>query len=80
MLWLSERPQFLIPAVMVALMVTGLLAPLLVALPAFALVAVFMSWLAFLSWPVIERGQRAARAAMIAVVLFAAVGRVAGWL
>jgi hypothetical protein len=78
--WLSRQPPFLIPAVILALMLVGLLVPALaVAVPALALVVVFVAWLAFLSWPVLAPGQRAIRVVMIAVVVFTALGRVAGW-
>jgi hypothetical protein len=76
---LSRQSPFLIPGVMLALMLVGLIAPLVFALPALALVVVFVGWLAFLSWPVLAPGQRAIRVVMIAVVGFAGVGRVAGW-
>ena len=53
---------------------------LLFRMAALALVALFVSWLAFLSWPVLGTGQRAIRLVMIAVIVFAMVGRIAGWL
>ena len=78
--WLARRPPLLIPAVMLALMLIGLVvSTLAIAVPALALVVVFVGWLAFLSWPVLAPGQRAIRVVMIGVVLFAALGRVAGW-
>jgi len=42
-------------------------------------VGLFVTWLAFLSWPVIDTRQRAVRVLMIAIIAFAFVGRVAGW-
>jgi Family of unknown function (DUF6703) len=78
--WLARQPPLLIPAVMLALMLIGLVvSTLAIAVPALALVVVFVGWLAFLSWPVLAPGQRAIRVVMIGVVLFAALGRVAGW-
>ena len=77
---LSRQPQFLIPAVMVVLMLVGLLAPLAVALPALVVIGMFVTWLAFLSWPVIDTRQRVVRVVMIAVIALAFVGRTAGWL
>jgi hypothetical protein len=65
---------------MLLLMLVGLTAPLPYALPALAIAAAFVAWLAFLSWPVLSAGGRTLRIAMICLVVGAAVGRAAGWL
>lgn len=78
--WLSRQPTFLLPAVMVGLMVVGLAAPVYLGVPALVVIVAFVAWLAFLSWPVLTSGQRALRVVLIGVVVFALVGRVAGWL
>jgi hypothetical protein len=65
---------------MLVLMLVGLSTPLPVALPALAIAAAFVAWLAYLSWPVLSSGGRALRIVMIGLVVGAAVGRVAGWL
>lgn len=77
--WLSRQPQFLIPAVMLGLVVVGLAAPVVMAVVALVLVLAFIGWLAFLSWPVLGPGARGIRVAMVAVLVLAMVGRVAGW-
>jgi hypothetical protein len=76
---LARQPKYLVPAAMVVLMLVGLTAPLVFALPALVVIGLFVTWLAFLSWPVIDTRQRAVRALMIAIIAFAFVGRVAGW-
>jgi hypothetical protein len=65
---------------MLLLMLVGLTAGLPYALPALAIAAAFVAWLAYLSWPVLTSGGRTLRIAMIGLVVGAAVGRTAGWL
>jgi hypothetical protein len=65
---------------MLVLMLVGLTAPLPYALPALAIAAAFVAWLAYLSWPVLNSGARLLRIAMVSLVVCAAVGRMAGWL
>jgi hypothetical protein len=65
---------------MLLLMLVGLSTPLPFALPALAIAAAFVTWLAFLSWPVLTSGARLLRVVMVGVVVGAAVGRAAGWL
>ncbi len=60
------RPTVLIGTL--ALVVVGMLAPLVVALPALALVFVFVAWIAYLSWPVTTVSGKFARLAMLALV------------
>lgn len=61
-------------------MVLGLSAPLPVALLAFAVLAAFVGWLAYLSWPALDTGGRLVRVLMLAVVIGSAVAQIAGWL
>jgi hypothetical protein len=65
---------------MVVLMLVGLSAPLVAALPALAIVTAFVGWLAYLSWPVLSSGGRLLRIVLICLVVGAGVSRVAGWL
>jgi hypothetical protein len=65
---------------MLVLMLVGLSAPLLAALPALAIVTAFVAWLAYLSWPVLSSGGRMLRIVLICLVVSAGVSRVAGWL
>ena len=80
LLQLSQLPTLVIPGVMLVLMLVGLSAPLPFALPAFAVIAVFVAWLAYLSWPILDSRARLLRGVMLAVVIGAAVARLLGWL
>jgi hypothetical protein len=65
---------------MLVLMLVGLTAPLPFALPALAIAAAFVAWLAYLSWPVLSSGGRLLRITMICLVVGAGVARASGWL
>ena len=78
--WLSRLPKLVIPAAMLVSMVVGLAAPLVFALPALAVVVVFVGWLALLSWPVLDASGRFVRGLMLSLVIGAGVARVQGWL
>ena len=80
LLRLSRLPALVVPGLMLVLMLTGLGAPLPFALPALAVVALFIGWLAVISWPALTTQGRAVRLLMLALVLGSAVGRVNGWL
>jgi hypothetical protein len=77
---LAKLPRIFIPLVVLVLMVLGLSAPLPVALLAFAVLAAFVGWLAYLSWPALDTGGRLVRVLMLAVVIGSAVAQIAGWL
>ncbi len=77
---LSRLPRLVIPAVMLALMLIGLSAPVPVALVALGVAAAFVGWLALLSWPVLDLRGRLVRVLMVALVAGSAVARVNGWL
>src|SRR3954451_9487882 len=68
-LFLSRLPQFMIPAAIVVLMVLGLVAPLPIAVPALVIIFLFVSWLAYLSWPVLQGNQRTVRVLMLGLIL-----------
>ncbi|MEP6666403.1 MAG: DUF6703 family protein [Nocardioidaceae bacterium] len=80
LLQLSQLPTLVIPGAMLVLMLVGLSAPLPFALPALAVIAVFVAWLAYLSWPILDSRARLLRIVMLAVVIGAAVARLLGWL
>ena len=69
-----------IPGVVLALMLTGLAAPLVFALPALAVIAVFVAWLAYLSWPVLNTRGRLTRGLMLGLVIGSGVARAYNWL
>ncbi|MGH3471068.1 MAG: DUF6703 family protein [Nocardioidaceae bacterium] len=72
---LSMLPSLAIPGLMLLLMLVGLAAPVAFALPAIAIILVFVGWLAFLSWPVLTFGPRVLRVAMLLLLLACGVGR-----
>ena len=77
---LSALPPLLIPGAILLLMLVGLTAPLYAALPALLVIAAFVIWLAYLSWPVLDTKGRLVRGIMVGAVLAALVGRIGGWL
>lgn len=77
--YLSRLPTFFVPGFIVVLMVVGLVAPVPIGVVALAIIIVFISWLAYLSWPVIPAGPRGVRLLAIGLVVLAIVGRIAGW-
>ena len=77
---LSQLPPLVIPTTILVLMLVGLMAPLYAAIPALVLVAVFVIWLAYLSWAVLDARGRVLRGVMVGAVAVALVGRLTGWL
>lgn len=80
LLTLSRLPPLVIPAAVLVLMLVGLAAPIALALPAFAVIGVFVAWLAYLSWPILDARARLTRALMVAIVVGSGLARVLGWL
>ena len=78
LLWLSSRPRVVLPVLVVGLLIAGLAAPPPVGLPLLLVLALLLVWLTYLSWPVLDGGARAVRAAMLALIAVAAVQRVFG--
>ncbi len=77
---LSQLPPLAVPTAMLVLMLVGLMAPLYLAVPALVVIAGFVSWLAYLSWPALDGRGRAIRVVLLGAVLVTAVGRISGWL
>jgi hypothetical protein len=75
---MARLPMWAMPVVILLLMVVGLSAPLGYAVPALVLVAAFIGWLAYLSWPVLTPRGRLLRAVMIALVAGSATARSTG--
>ena len=73
LLRLSVLPRWLLPVVTFGLALVGLVAGGLIGFSALALIAVFLGWLALLSWPVLTPGHRGVRVLVVAVVAGAAV-------
>ncbi|HYO31901.1 MAG TPA: DUF6703 family protein [Nocardioidaceae bacterium] len=77
---LAQLPPVTIPAAVLVLMLVGLSAPLVLAVPALLLVTAFVSWLLYLSWPILPTKGRLLRILMVALVLGSTVARITGWL
>lgn len=78
LVWLSARPRFFVPALSAVLLLGGLFAPAGVGVPLLLLLAAFVGWLSYLSWPVVTGVQRGLRLATIGLVLAAVAGKLSG--
>jgi len=72
---LHALPRPVVPLVTVLLVAVGVLAPPAVGVVALAVVALFVAWIAYLSWPVVTAGGRVLRLAMVALVVLLALSR-----
>jgi chromate transport protein ChrA len=77
---LSRQPKLLMPAIMVIFVLAGLAAPVPVAVVCLVLLAIFVGWLGFLSWPVLDSRGRTMRALVLIVIVGVAVARITGLL
>lgn len=75
LLWFTSKPKVLLPALTVLLLLAGLLAPPAVGVPVLLVLALLISWLSYLSWPVVGAAPRLLRVATVGLVLAAAAGR-----
>jgi uncharacterized protein DUF6703 len=75
LLRLHRLPRAVVPLATVALVLVGVLAPPAVGVLALAVVALFVSWIAYLSWPVVAGSGRLLRFAMVALVVVLALSR-----
>ncbi|HEY0470422.1 MAG TPA: DUF6703 family protein [Kribbella sp.] len=74
---LHGMPKLTLPGITLALALIGVFAPVAAGVPALLLLALLLSWLGFLSWPVVTTGQRAIRVFSVLVILLFAVSRIA---
>jgi hypothetical protein len=74
---LHGMPKLTLPGITLVLALIGVLAPVAAAIPALILLALLLSWLGFLSWPVVSTGQRFLRIFSILIILLFAVSRIA---
>lgn len=65
---LHGMPRLLIPLLTGVLFAVGVLAPRPLALLALSVIFVFVSWLAYLSWPVVSTGGKLIRLLMVVLV------------
>ena len=66
---MHAMPRPLVPLATVVLVAVGVLAPPAIGLVALAVVALFVAWIAYLSWPAVATGGRLLRVAMVALVV-----------
>jgi hypothetical protein len=69
LLYLRHLPRWVPMIVLAALLVTGLAVPGPVGAAALCLVAAFLAWLGYLSWPRLAGAGRLGRVAAVALVL-----------
>jgi hypothetical protein len=69
LLYLRHLPTWVVPVVLLALLVAGLALRGWPGTVALCLVAGFLSWLAYLSWPALAGRGRLGRAAVVAALL-----------
>lgn len=72
---LSHQHKALIPLFSVLLLLGGLGLPAPVGVPCLVLLALFVAWLTYLSWPAIVGQARAVRVATLGLIVFAAAHR-----
>jgi uncharacterized membrane protein len=73
LLWLNSRPRWLLGVILIAVTLGGLLIPGVVGSLLLLVLAVFLAWLAAMSWPRVDAAGRLLRVLAIALVVGAAV-------
>jgi len=76
LLRLHALPGVVVPLATVALVAVGVLAPPVVGLVALLVVALFVVWISYLSWPVVPASGRVVRVVMVGLVVALALTRV----
>lgn len=79
LVWLHQRPRWSAPLLLGVLFIAGLMAPGPIGAVCLLLVVAFFTWLAFLTWPTLDRQQKTPRVLVITVVLFLATARILGF-
>lgn len=74
---LHRQPRWLVVGGLVVLLVAGLLAPKVVAVPALAVAVAFLGWLTYLAWPEIHGSRRLVRVVAFVLAIAAVVLRAA---
>ncbi|WP_375426026.1 DUF6703 family protein [uncultured Friedmanniella sp.] len=72
---LHRLPRPTVPLLTVVLIAVGVLGPVAVGVTALVVVAAFVGWIAYLSWPVVGPGGRTLRLFMVVLVLLLALAR-----
>lgn len=72
---LHRQPRWLVVGGLVVLLVAGLLAPKVVAVPALAVAVAFLGWLTYLAWPEVHGSRRLVRIVALVLAVAAVVMR-----
>lgn len=72
---LSQQPRAVVPLLSVLLLIGGLALPAAAGLVCLVLLAAFVGWLTFLSWPVVVGQARAVRIGTVLLLLVATASR-----
>jgi hypothetical protein len=72
---LSHQHRAVVPLVSVALLIGGLALPAAAGVPCLLLLAAFVAWLTYLSWPAVVGQARAVRVGTLLLILVAAASR-----
>lgn len=75
---LNRLPKFLVPIFVAVLLVVGLYQKNALGLVCISLVALFIIWLSYLAWPVLEARAKVVRLVMIGLLLFGAYANFVG--
>jgi hypothetical protein len=76
LLRLHALPRVVVPLGTVALVAVGALAPPVVGLVALLVVALFVLWISYLSWPVVPPSGRVVRVVMVGLVVALGLTRI----
>jgi len=71
-------PRFLVPLLLVSSLLLGFMTTGIISYFALLFVALFVTWLLFLSWPLLEPRARILRSAVVVMLLAVIVSRVLG--
>ena len=72
---LSQQHRAVVPLISVLLLLGGLALPVPIGVACLAVLALFVGWLTFLSWPAIVGQARVVRVVTLLLVVFAAATR-----
>lgn len=75
---LHTMPRFLVPLLLLSSLLLGFMTTGIVSYVALLFVALFVSWLLLLSWPLLEPGARLLRSAVVVMLLGVILSRVIG--
>lgn len=78
LVFLHQLPRWVLPLVLVALLVAGMIGTGWVGATALLVLAALLAWLAYLSWPSMTPSGRALRLGALVVLLLLAAGHAVG--